>query len=99
VLAAVANKSSVADARVSIYRFDEKDQPTPVNVDKYQVWLNLFECPEIKEIVRSASTSLDSNLHRFSDENVFLVLEEPGEDHWLRDLPDHVKAVIEFQST
>lgn len=99
VLAAVANKSSVADARVSIYRFDEKDQPTPVNVDKYQVWLNLFECPQIKEIVRAASTSLDSNLRCFSDENVILVLEEPGEDHWLRDLPDPVKAVIKVHST
>jgi hypothetical protein len=48
-------------------------------VDKYHVWLNLFERPEIDKIVRAVSMSLDSNLRRFSDENVFLVLEEPGE--------------------
>jgi hypothetical protein len=99
ILAAVANKSRVADARISIYRFDEKDQPTPVNLDNYQVWLNLFDRPEIDKIVRAASTSLDSNLRRFSEENVFLVLEEPGEGHWLSDLPDPVKAVIKFKST
>lgn len=99
VLAAVANKSSVADANVSIYRLDEKDHPMPVNMDKYKVCLNLLERPEINEIVRAASTSLDSDLRRFVDENVFLILEEPGEEHWLPDLPDSVKAVIKFHST
>jgi len=92
VLAAVAQKYGPSDGRVSVYRYDEKD-PKPINVDHYSLWLDLVGHPRIQEMVQAASTSLDDNLRRFSKENVFLVLEHPGDDHWLRDLPSSVVSV------
>jgi hypothetical protein len=92
VLAAVAQKYGPSDGRVSVYRYDEKD-PKPVNVDHYSVWLDLVGHPRIQEMVQAASTSLDDNLCRFSKENVFLVLEHLGDDHWLADLPSSVISI------
>jgi hypothetical protein len=89
VLAVIARKYGPSDAGVSIYRYHEKD-PKPVNVDHYHVWLDLVGHPRIQEMVQAASTSLDENLCRFSEENVFLVLEHPGDDHWLASLPSSV---------
>jgi len=92
VLAAVAQKYGPSDGRVSVYRYHEKD-PKPINVDHYSVWLDLVGHPQIQEMVQAASTSLDDNLRRFSKENVFLVLEHPGDDHWLGHLPSSVVSI------
>lgn len=89
VLAVVALKYGPSSGRVSVYRHDEKDKK-PVNVDHYSVWLDLVGHPNIQEMVQAASTSLDDNLRQFSDENVFLVLENKGDDHWLENLPGSV---------
>jgi hypothetical protein len=94
--AAVVRNSSHSDAKVSIYRYDEKDQPTPINVDHYRALTNLKSYPNIDEIIRAASTSLDANLERFMEDNVFLVKEEKEDDHWLPSLPSSVIAVIEI---
>jgi len=45
VVAAVAERFSPSDGRISIYRHDQNDQPTPINVDHYQVRLNLAQTP------------------------------------------------------
>lgn len=92
VLAAIAQKYGPSDAKISVYRYDEKD-PRPINVDHYDVWLDLVSHPRIQEMVMAASTSLDDNLRRFSRENVFLVLEHLADDHWLEDLPDSVVSI------
>lgn len=97
VLAAVAQKYGPSDGRVSVYRYDEKD-PKTINVDHYTVLLDLVGHPRIREMVQAASTSLDDNLRRFSEENVFLVLEYPGDDHWLGHLPSSVVSIC-FKST
>jgi hypothetical protein len=96
-LAAVARNSSVSSyARLSVYRNDEKDWPTTVNADHYEVCLDMSNHPKIGDMIVSASTSHDANLGRFFDENVFLEREPRGDDHWLRELPDPVKAVIKL---
>ena len=95
-LAIVAHQLGLSDARVSVYRYDESDQPTPWNVDHYSVWLNINTHPEIHEMVNRASTSYDDNLVRYLGENVFWVKEEPGDDHWLPELPTSVLAVVEI---
>jgi hypothetical protein len=89
VLAVVAQKYGPSNARVSIYRYDEKDTK-PINVDNYSVWLDLAGHPRIQEMVCAASTRLDDNLRQFSKENAFLVLENKKDDHWLSDLPPSV---------
>jgi hypothetical protein len=99
VLAVVARNSSNSDARVSVYRKDIKDQPKSVNVDHYEVWLDLANHPEIDEMIVGASTSLDANLRQYLDENVFLVREQRGDDHWLEKLPDSVEVVINVCTT
>ena len=40
VLAAVARRYSDATGEVVVYRDDPKDYPTPVNEDRYEVWLD-----------------------------------------------------------
>ena len=92
LLAVVARKYQPSSGRVSIYRYDEKDKK-PVNVDHYTVLLDLVGHPRIQEMVHAASTSLDNNLRQFSDENVFLVLEDKGNDHWIENVPSSVISV------
>jgi hypothetical protein len=92
VLAVVAHRHGPSNARVSIYRYDERDTK-PINVDHYSVWLDLAGHPKIKEMVCAASTCLDDNLRQFSKENAFLVLEKKGDDHRLSDLPSSVVDV------
>jgi hypothetical protein len=45
VVATVAKRFSLESAEISIYRYDETDEPTPYNVDKYLVleWLPMSE--------------------------------------------------------
>jgi hypothetical protein len=83
VVAAVAQKFSPATARISIYRHDPKDAPTPYNVDNYLVWEELPIHHNYEDIVLAASTRDDSNLRGFLRENVLIVKENHDEDHWL----------------
>ena len=96
VVAAVAENFSTANATISIYRFDPNDAPTPYNLDKYQVWEELPAHREYKDIVRAASTTDDANLRGYLKENVFIVKEEKGEDHWLAStqLPGIVRSIV-----
>ena len=98
LLAVVAQKFGSSDARVSVYRYDERDYPTPVNVDHYLVWLNLGNHENISDMILAASTSDDPNLRRYLNQNVFWVKEEPGEDHWLPELPASVRPVLEIST-
>lgn len=97
-VAAVAHQLGSYQARVSVYRYDETDQPTPWNTDHYSVWLDLDRHRDIREFVNRASTSYDANLVRYLHETVFWVKEQPGDDHWLGDLPSSVVAVVQFRS-
>ena len=97
-LAAVAHQFGPSRARVSVYRYDQADQPTPWNADHYSVWLDLDQHRDIRNFVNRASTSYDANLVQYLHETVFWVKEQPGDDHWLTDLPSSVVAVVQFRS-
>ena len=96
VVATVARRSSTATARISIYRYDQEDKPTPYNVDHYEVWEDLPSYHDYEEIVSAASTQDDDNLRGFLHGNVFIVKEKPGKDHWLShpELPALVRTVV-----
>jgi hypothetical protein len=96
VVAAVAQRTSTATARMSIIRHDPKDAPTPYNVDHYEVWEDLPSYHDYEEIVLAASTRDDDNLRGFFRTNVFIVKEKPGKDHWLSssELPALVRTVV-----
>ncbi len=96
VVATVAQKFSSATARISIYRHDPKDVPTPYNVDNYLVWEELLIHHSYEDIVSAASTQDDPNLRGFLRENVLIVKEDHGKDHWLSysNLPALVRTVV-----
>ena len=94
VIAVVASQTSTGGGHVLIYRHDPNDEPTPVNVDHYSVWTDLASHPRIQEFVTAASTSLNSNLERYLQENVLWVMEESRGDHWLAAVPSSVITAI-----
>jgi len=96
VLACVAENYASPDSHISIYRYDAADGSTPINKDSYKVWRGetLKNIPNLNEIAIACGTCADANLFQFLDENVFIVREEPGDDHWLSELPESVEVLI-----
>lgn len=102
-MAAVAQRASVvatvavqfsSSPEIHIYRYDQRDAPTPYNLDRYSVWENLPSSRSYEQIVAAASTNDDENLRSFMRDNVFLVKQSPGPEHWLLALPSSVVAVF-----
>ena len=48
-------------------------------------------------MISSASTEDNDNFQEFRLAHVFLVKAEPGPDHWLRELPEWVTAVVNLE--
>ncbi len=94
VVAAIAKQHGPATAGLSIFRYDKKDAPTPYNKDDYDVWTNLDAHPRLHAMITAASTSYNENFRAFCAEHVFLVKREPGTEHWLPDLPAHVRLLL-----
>jgi hypothetical protein len=88
---ASATKSKVV---IKIYRKDPKDEPTPINVDTYTVWKGLPSYLDIPKMIITGDTDGDANFWHYADDHVFLVKDDPGDDHWLVDLPSEVYAVL-----
>jgi len=95
ILATVAVRSSDQTAMIDIYRYDEKDQPTPVNKDIYIVMEDILGRPDYQQIVSKSSTSDSPELREFLRDNIGLVKAEPSTDHWLTELPSSVIRIIE----
>ena len=100
-LSIVAHLTYPSAARVSLYRYDEKDAPRDWNVDHYSVELDLASRQDLPEIINRASTSFDDNLCEYTKQNVFWVKEKIGDDHWLNynDLPAVVKSIIKIEKS
>ena len=97
VLACVAEKYASHDGQISIYRYDSADGSTPINKDSYKVWRGetLKNITNLDELAIACGTCADTNLYQFLDQKVFLVKEEPGDDHWLSKLPESVQVLID----
>ena len=94
VVATVAHKFDAAKARVSVFRYDEADAPTPINQDEYDVWLDLEKHGQLYDWIVQASTSYDENFRQFASENVFLVKRQPGPEHWLASVPSSITVLV-----
>jgi hypothetical protein len=99
VVACVAERYSTATAQVRLYRWDDADQPTPINEDRYTVWENLPSHVSYNQMVTAASTEDNENLRGYLRDTVFLVKENPGKDHWLGQLPAEVGALVQRSSS
>lgn len=86
---------NAGDGLVEVYRRDPADGSTPINKDTYKVWLGetLRNQPNFEEMVLMAATAPDANLYKDLDENVFIVKDKPGHDHWLPEVPNTVKVL------
>lgn len=96
VVATVAHQFGSAGARVSIYRCDPKDDPTPVNHDLYDVWTDLSLHPKFTDMVSAASSPTGvAEVMAYCDEHVFFVKRPPPDrDHWLPTVPASVTALV-----
>ena len=94
MVAAVARRHSEATGEVIIYRHDAKDEPTPINEDRYDVWLDLPSNTSYQNMVVAASTEDNENMRSYLSETVFLVKQKPGPEHWLPELPGTVKVIF-----
>jgi hypothetical protein len=47
IVASIAHEFGAATARVSIFRYDPVDAPTPINLDEYDVWTDLSAHPRL----------------------------------------------------
>ena len=94
VVSALAEQHSRATAEITIVRFDEKDAPTPYNLDKYAVWVDLLSHQSVNAMISEASTELNQNFVDFAKQNVFIIKEDPGPDHWLPSIPGSATTVV-----
>ena len=79
---------------IKIYRRDPKDDPTPINVDTYTVWMGLPTYLNVSDMIIAGSTDNDDNFKHYANDHVFLVKENPSDDHWLEELPREVYALL-----
>ena len=81
--------------QIKIYREDPQDEPTPVNVDTYDVWVGMLPTYfDIPKMILTAATRDDNNFRFYASDHVFFIKEDPGSDHWLEDLPSKVQMLL-----
>lgn len=98
VLGSIVHEIGSATARFTVYRYDPKDMPTPINQDDYTVWTDLSAHPKLKGMVEAASTSDNENLKTFCRDHVFFLKQRPGPDHWQATIPSSVTLVLNSTS-
>ena len=79
---------------IKIYRRDPRDEPTPINVDTYIIWKGLPPYLDVPKMIITGDTDANENFWLYANDHVFLVKEKPGDDHWLKELPSQVYAVL-----
>lgn len=94
VIGTIAHQFSAGTARVSIFRDDPDDAPKRINMDDYTVWTDLSGHPRLSNMIEAASTSYNENMRTVIRDNVFLVKQKPGPDHWMETLPASISVVL-----
>jgi hypothetical protein len=95
VLVTAAFRLTEVTSQIDIYRYDSKDYPTPLNKDTYIVMENLLSRPDYQNIVVASSTNDNENLRNYLSSNVLLKKADNTEDHWLTDLPEPIKVIVQ----
>jgi hypothetical protein len=94
VLAAVARREATTHVRISVYREDPDDAPTPINVDEYSVFEAFPLHLDVPGTIEHATTDAYPNFFRYHDDHVFFV-KECTDQHWLAQLPREVRMLLE----
>jgi hypothetical protein len=84
--------------KITIYRYDKQDEPTPYNVDQYEVWEVIPPRYDVGQMISLASTDSNVNFENYLSNHVFLrkVKVENIENHWLSELPPDVELYFEI---
>ncbi len=99
VVAAYGHRFSTATAEIGVIRYDAGDAPNVYNTDKYLIWEDLPSHQSYGQIVTAASTADNQNLRQYLRENVFLVKQEPDDEHHQPELPDTIRILLHPSST
>ena len=94
VIAATARRSSSASCEIEIVRYDAADEPTPYNIDRYTVYEQMPSHQSFNAIIEGGSTADNANLRSYLLENVFIVKQHPGPDHWMASPPSSSLSVF-----
>ena len=102
VTACVAKQFSESDPNtgdgfINVFRHDLADGSTPINTDQYQVWMGntLQQQEDFMKSVAACVTTADYNLTQHLNETVYLVKQEPDDDHHLEEVPLQVKLLYQ----
>ena len=93
----VVGEPSTSDVYViRRYREDSNDGPAGrYNVDTFKAWVGSFPSHlDVNRIVTAASTSCNANWRAYERNVVFVQQQPHGSDHWLPELPPHVRSMI-----
>lgn len=85
------------DGFIHVFRYDPADGTTPINTDKYNVWMGstLQQQKGFMKAVAACGTTADSNLAQHLNETVYLVKQEPDDGHHLEEVPSQVKLLYQ----
>lgn len=75
-------------------RFDSSDEPTPYNIDRYTVYVDMPSHQSFGEIVTHGSRSDNANLRQYMGQRVFIVKQDPGPDHWMAEPPSSATTLF-----
>ena len=92
----VVGEPSTSDVYiVSRYREDLNDGPEGrYNVDTFKAWVGSFPSHlDANRIATAASTSCNTNWRAYARSAVFVQQQPHGSDHWLRELPPHIRTL------
>jgi hypothetical protein len=88
----VASGMSNIDPGIDVIRKDPKDDPFVYNVDHYTIIQNICLHPAYGEILLKAGVKESPELNEYLKENVFIVGPEKRSNHWIEEIPDHLKS-------
>lgn len=94
VRGSVVHEFAPDSARLTVYRHDPADAPTPINQDDYDIWTNMHAHPKFRHLIVAASTCDNHNLRDFCEENVFFVKRPHGRDHWHTTIPSSMASIL-----
>lgn len=93
-----ACKKPSGTVELQIYRNDPKDYPTPINVDKYDIYNEFPNTLDVDEMVNSADTDIDPNFTSYIEGNIFLIKRAEDDGHWLPSLPDEITVLLKKET-
>jgi hypothetical protein len=76
---------------IDVVRLDEKDQPYIYNIDHYTVFEHFVSDPLYHQALQVAQVKETDELDEFVQDHVFVVGPYREDNHWVVDIPEHIK--------